>query len=162
MLYELIWNQIIWIWAYTISLTVHFSDCSKPGKWAIIYLCDRGFDFAFLWFSCWIIELFQKWAIFVCFLFCFPCYYNCFVSEKCSYPTTMYEWNIIWPFIQLQNRKCGIICYYLKPEARMENLWWISSGCIPHCMEKLCPISVSEIQWLTESVGGFFLTYIPV
>jgi hypothetical protein len=27
---------------------VYLSACTKPGKWAVMYMCDRGFELAFV------------------------------------------------------------------------------------------------------------------
>jgi hypothetical protein len=49
--------------------TFYWSACTKPGKWAVLYLCIKGIDFyLFFWYL--ILELFLQ-----CGIFCFWFYY---------------------------------------------------------------------------------------
>jgi hypothetical protein len=41
----------------------YWSACTKPGKWVVMHMYVRGFDFPF-WFFYWILELFRQCGIF--------------------------------------------------------------------------------------------------
>ena len=77
-----------------------FDSCTKTGKWAVMYLCVRGIEFAYFFvFFYWILELFLQ---------CGQVMKNYFVLSH----LTMGKWN-------------KIITFPMRPEKRAEFSRWV-------------------------------------
>jgi hypothetical protein len=60
-----------------LPVTSYWSACAKSGKWAVMYLCVRSIEFAFLRFVYWISEMFRKRSA---FWFSFYHFYHATIS----------------------------------------------------------------------------------
>jgi hypothetical protein len=70
-----VYNLLVWVMqlVYSRHLFFYWSACTKPGKWAVSYLCVKGMNLFLRFFYC-ILKLFRQ-----CGIFCFSSgfkYYN--------------------------------------------------------------------------------------
>ena len=108
-------------WVHKTLPTFYWSVCTKPGMWAVIYLCVRGIDFA-SFNDFWYLELFWQ-----CGIFCFSFYWYtlnhrkffvytflCDLFQYIGYSGTFAPFENLKYIILFHKKHLNTITYYLN------------------------------------------------